>query len=82
MFSFDLLLITGEVPLSLEVSDLSGRLRRVIYEGQQQSSSLAFSWDGREGSGQLAAPGLYVYRIAVRVERGEDQRSGTLAVVY
>ena len=35
VFSFDLLQIKGEVPLSLEVYDLSGRLRRVIYEGQQ-----------------------------------------------
>ena len=82
VFSFDLLQITGEVPLSLEVYDLSGRLRRVIYEGQQQSSSLAFSWDGRDDSMELVPPGLYVYRLSIEAEKGEDQQVGTIGIVY
>lgn len=81
-FSFDLLQITGEVPLSLEVYDLSGRLRRVIYEGQQQSSSLVFSWDGRDDSMGLVPPGLYVYRLSIEAEKGEDQQIGTIGIVY
>lgn len=81
-FSFNLLQVTDAVPLRLEIFDLSGRLVRVMEEVLPGSGRFNFSWDGRDGGGQLVVPGLYVYRIAVRVERGEDQRSGTLAVVY
>lgn len=81
-FSFDLLQLTGGTPLRLEVFDLSGRLVRVVYEGQQQSGRFRFSWDGRDENRELVSPGLYLYRIAVGAEKGQDQRAGTIAVVY
>ena len=81
-FSFKLLQVTQEVPLRLAVFDLSGRSLRVIHDGQQHSGDLRFSWDGRDESGERVPPGLYVYRISVESEKGRDQLTGTVAVVY
>jgi hypothetical protein len=81
-FSFDLLQVTGEVPLRLEVFDLSGRLVRVVYAGSQQSGRFSFSWDGRDEQRRQVLPGIYLYRLAVRAAKGQDQLTGTVAVVY
>ena len=81
-FSFNLLQLTDEVPLRLEIFDLSGRLVWARREDLPESGHFSFSWDGRDGHGGVVPPGLYVYRLAVEAERGDDQQSGTLAVVY
>ena len=81
-FSLKLLQVTAGVPLRLEIFDLSGRQRRLIHGEDQHSGVLHFSWDGRDDSGELVPPGLYVYRISVEAEKGEDQQAGTIAVVY
>ena len=81
-FSFNLLQLTDEVPLRLEIFDLSGRQWRSIAETLPQSGRFHFSWDGRDGDGGVVPPGLYVYRLAVEAERGDAQQSGTIAVVY
>ena len=73
---------TQEVPLRLAIFDLSGRPRRIIHDGQQHSGGLRFAWDGRDQSGERVPPGLYVYRISVESEEGDDQLAGTVAVVY
>ena len=81
-FSFNVVQLTDEVPLSLEIFDLSGRRVRVLHEGLQQSGYFSFSWDGRDGNQDLMPPGIYVYRLEVEAEKGRDQQTGTVAVVY
>jgi hypothetical protein len=81
-FSVKLLQLTGEVPLKLEIYDLSGRMVRRVHEGDQQTGRLRFSWDGRDRHRDLVAPGLYVFRLSVKTDSSEDQQSGTVAVVY
>ena len=80
-FSFSLLQVTEDIPLRLEIFDLSGRLLR-LQEELQESGRFSFSWDGRDDQQELVAPGLYMYRIVVQAKNGDDQQTGTLAVVY
>jgi hypothetical protein len=80
-FSFSLLQVTEDVPLRLEIFDLSGRLLR-LQEELHKSGRLGFSWDGRDDRQELVAPGLYLYRIVVEAKNGDDLQTGTLAVVY
>ena len=81
-FSFKLLQITSRVSLSLKIFDLSGEKRRVIRKNNQYSGFLHFSWDGRDNSGNLVPPGLYVYQVSVEAENGEDLLTGTIGVAY
>ena len=81
-FSFDLLQLTDAVPFRLEVFDLSGRLVRGFSQELPQSGHFSFFWDGRDSSGKAVLPGMYVYRLVVEAEQGDEQQSGTIAVVY
>ena len=80
-FSLNLLQVTENVPLRLEIFDLSGRLLRQ-QEGLHESGRFSFSWNGRDDQQDLVAPGLYMYRIVVKAKNGDDQQTGTIAVVY
>ncbi len=81
-FSFDLLQVTAGAVLRLELFDLSGRRVRTVHSGAQLSGRFDFSWDGRDDQQLRVQPGIYLYRLAVRADQGEDHRSGTVAVVY
>ena len=80
-FSLNLLQVTENVPLRMEIFDLSGRLLRQ-QEGLHESGRFSFSWNGRDDQQELVAPGLYMYRIVVKAKNGDDQQTGTIAVVY
>ena len=80
-FSLNLLQVTENVPLRLEIFDLSGRLLRQ-QEGLHESGRFSFSWNGRDDQQDLVAPGLYMYRVVVKAKNGDDQQTGTIAVVY
>lgn len=81
-FSFDLLQLTQDVPVRLEMFDLSGRRCRVVHAGLHQSGHQSFSWDGRDDNRQLLPPGLYVYRLALEAAKGTTQQTGTIAMIY
>ncbi|MSR83178.1 MAG: hypothetical protein EXS58_09680 [Candidatus Latescibacteria bacterium] len=82
VFSFNLLQVTDAVPLKLEIYDLSGRRWRVVHDGLQQSGRFSFPWDGLDDTGGRVPPGVYLYRVGVKAEKGEAQQGGTVAVVY
>lgn len=39
-------------------------------------------WDGRDDAGERVAPGLYIYRVEVDLDTGDETRSGVVGVVY
>lgn len=81
-FAFNLLQLTNEAPLKVRLFDLSGRLLKVVHDGGQESGKLNFFWDGRDESGALVAPGIYLYRIEIEAEEKNVEQFGTVAVVY
>ncbi|RKY63016.1 MAG: hypothetical protein DRP99_04940, partial [Candidatus Latescibacterota bacterium] len=76
------LLRLEECPVSLEIYDLSGNLVREVYRGIDTNGRYIRTWDGRDGSGKLVPPGVYIYRLSVRADQGDEVRSGTVTVVY
>lgn len=52
----------------LQVYDRRGRLRRRLLDGVEVGSTLEVSWDGRDDSGRLVRPGVYILSL---------ERSGT-----
>ena len=71
-------------PVSVEAAmyDLAGRRVRELFNGLQSSGFHAVEWDGREGQGSLAAPGLYICRISVDSATGANERAVPVALVY
>jgi hypothetical protein len=82
VLDFDLLKLTRQVPVALEIFDLSGRRLRRLELGPLGSGSQSGTWDGRDEAGQLAAPGLYLYRLHVEADTGAEHRQGVVGMVY
>ena len=81
-FSFDLFLVLDQVDVQLEIYDLSGRRIAQIHTGGSTAGSLQAKWDGRDSQGQVAPPGIYLYRLAIDLDNVSTERSGTLSLVY
>ena len=80
-FTYNLFQATVPVPVEIAVHDLSGRL--VWHQAMSQSSGFGrVFWDGRDGSGQLVAPGVYIYRVSMDAAVGAQVRVGAVAVAY
>jgi len=81
-FSFNVFLLLEQVQAELDIYDLSGQS---VFQLQKQGSTagnLEFQWDGRDKNGQLAPPGLYIYRLSIDSDQTPTERSGSLSLVY
>ena len=78
---FDLLNLSGAVPLTAELFDLSGRLIGEVSSGSYGSGRFSIPWDGRIND-KIVNPGLYVFRLSVEADQGLDTRQVSLAVAY
>ena len=67
------LLVTLDLPRATHVRatvhDVLGRTVRVIADGMRDSGVQGVAWDGQDGQGRRAAPGLYLVRIDAGSER-------------
>ena len=80
--SYKLLRLTAAVPVSIQIFDLSGRLVKRVYSGDDPLGEYSHRWNGTDGSNNLVPPGLYLYRIVVDVQSGRETNSGILSVAY
>ncbi|NKB67735.1 MAG: hypothetical protein GKR89_11790 [Candidatus Latescibacteria bacterium] len=80
--SYDLLKLASPTPVVLEVRDLSGRLVREVYNGQDVAGRHVRRWNGLDEAGQPVRPGIYICRVEAETEEGRQQRSGVVAVAY
>ena len=68
-FAFPVFKIQGQKVMLLEVYSLSGRLLRRLEKPAAHAAGLQrLVWDGRDDSGQLAPPGLYICRVGMEVD--------------
>ena len=86
--SFEVVTIVGGAEIEAAVFDLSGRRVRLllgrpgangIYDAQRFGD---LAWDGRDGSGQLVAPGIYVVRVQVQADAESSGAARAIGVVY
>ena len=81
---FVLLKVQEERPLEVAFYDLAGRL---VGQGQSSAASgkvgtQAFVWDGRDMSGQVVPPGLYLCQIKVEADDRDSESTRLVHVAY
>ena len=79
---YTLLELAGAGEVRVEMFDLSGRLVRQVYRGLESSGEYERTWRGAGRDGQVVAPGIYLYRVLVHADSGQEERSGLVTVVY
>ena len=81
--SYDLLEIIGVSEVTIEISDLSGRVVKQVYSGQDAVGHYDRVWMGLDDSGDLVPPGVYLYRIKANTDRSENvAQVGVVNVAY
>ena len=77
-----MLKVTTPLPVAIEVWDLAGRRVAQVWAGQAAAGRHVQVWDGRDGGGQLVAPGVYVCQIQMQTAQGTQTRIRPLTVAY
>ena len=79
---YELVNLAGDVPVSIAVYDLSGRLVGEVVDGRAASGLYQASWDGRSRQGTLLPPGLYLLELAVTSDNGEERAQRLVSLAY
>ena len=80
--AYSLLQLTRTASVTLAVYDLRGRRVRTLREEEDMSGMYELRWDGTADDGSLVPPGLYVARVAVKADSGQEARVRTIPVAY
>ena len=81
-FSFNLVRLLEPVNVQVNIYDLSGRPIAQIHTGGSNASNVQVKWDGRESHGQLATPGIYIYRLVADSDVTSTAFTGSLSLIY
>ena len=86
-FQFQLHEVSKPRWLTVDISDLSGRLVRhlahqAVIRGRSGEGIPAPVWDGTDDQGYRVAPGVYLYRISLHVDEGKIEHLGALSLAY
>lgn len=79
---YDITNIGRPIPLQIVISDLSGRIVRVLRDDLDNSGRFRQAWDGLSQEGDLVPPGNYIFRITLEAGTGDESEVGVVAVVY
>ena len=79
---YSLVELTGPSWVAVAVWDLAGRRVRQVYEGLDGIGTYEQLWDGRDESGRLVPPGLYLYRVSVEADHQRVEAVKPLHVAY
>ena len=77
--------LSGQKPLQVRIHDLSGRrVRDLSFTPSAPSGQHRLEWDGRDDTGHLVVPGIYLLRVDVPTDAdaGGTTAVRTLSVVY
>ena len=80
--SYKLLRVTSDIPVTIDIFDLSGRKVKQVYSGRDPLGEYHHTWDGTDASNNRVPPGLYLYRIDATVQSNHQIISGTVCVAY
>ena len=80
--TFTLLKLMEPARLTLEIFGLDGRPVARAYEGEHSAGTLTAAWDGLDGRGLPAPPGVYLYDLRVHSDAGSDRRRGVVGLAY
>ena len=79
--NYDLTRLIDGARTTVRVYDLAGRLVKEEVKNYK-SGRYSWRWDGTDLSEKVVPPGIYLFRLAVDTDTGDEKMSGTVAVVY
>ena len=82
MIQYTVYKLAGSGDVRVDIYDLSGQRVRQVYRGEASSGRYEKEWNGLGDDGRMVPPGIYLYRVRVDMDEGEEEPSGLLAVVY
>ena len=80
--AYSLMRVGRAAPVRVEVYDLSGRLVRRLSADSQEAGRHRVTWTGRDGSGGLTPPGIYLVRIDLEVDDESGKNSSIHRLVH
>ena len=80
--AYEILEITGQAAVRIEISDLSGRRVRLLAATSLGIGAYEEFWDGRDDSDRVVPPGIYLYVVEIDSDREEIRKMGLLYVAY
>jgi hypothetical protein len=69
-------------PVSIKIYDLSGDKIRTLHDQKDPAFFYEIPWDGRDDSGNLVLPGVYIYQVRVTTDSGTKVVTKTVTVQY
>jgi hypothetical protein len=91
IIDFSVANIATPKPLRILVYDLSGRKVKTIADtrsgvnpffGDPRVGGKGFLWDGRDDSGKLLRPGVYIVQVSLDVDNGGQMVTKTVVIAY
>jgi len=81
-FDFSLMLFLEPARVELEFTTLAGTVVRRLEPVSRSVGRHELHWDGRDDSGRLVPPGLYIYRFTAFGDGDDETQMGVVAVAY
>ncbi|MEE3259934.1 MAG: FlgD immunoglobulin-like domain containing protein [Candidatus Latescibacterota bacterium] len=70
------------VPVELRIFSLAGRRVAALTAGDQSSGPQHLTWNGRDETGQILPPGLYLLEVAIRSEATTSRHLHLVGIAY
>ena len=80
--AYSLFRLPEAVPVVLAVYSLDGRRVALVEAGLQNAGPQSLRWDGRDETGRLLPPGLYLTAVDLRSEFAADPQFRPLGIAY
>jgi len=80
--SHDLLRLTRQARVTVQIHDLTGRIVRRLQSGEASDGHHTYPWDGCDDEGAGLPPGLYVYHVRMEADGRHESGTGVIGVVY
>ena len=81
-FHYNLLSIQTGVVVEIAVHSLDGKQQRQLFSKQQSAGPHNVVWDGRDETGQLLAPGIYLAQITAKTDKGQLTQTRPIYIAY
>jgi len=82
ILAFEVLEVTGRMGVDIEIRDLSGHAVRRLDDDAQSIGSYERRWDGRDESGQLLPPGIYLAIVSADTDGSHIEQMFVLHLAY
>lgn len=80
--AYELFGLPEPVPVFLEMHALDGSRRARIAAGLQDAGPRSIAWDGRDETGRILAPGIYLVSVVLQSESASFRQTRIVGVAY